>query len=77
MAGVFAALLALSRLEISKDERLTEHAGQHAERYSKAIELLASDDVSTQLGGLYSLEALARPDVLPWHCRGASQHLRA
>lgn len=67
VAGIATALTAVSALYFSTQSlRSTEkqyelaQQGQVTDRFGKAVEQLGSDEVDVQLGGIYSLERLAR-----------------
>jgi Pentapeptide repeats (8 copies) len=56
MAAIASLLLGLRTYRLSR-------SGQYTDRYSRAVDQLGSDQLSSRLGGVYALERLARDSV--------------
>lgn len=60
VGGVFLLLSGMAGVYFTLRQVAVAHSGQITDRFSRAIEHLASADVPIRLGGLYALERIAR-----------------
>jgi hypothetical protein len=66
LGGLGALVAVLSTLYFSARTLRLNRRGQLTERFTKAIELIGSDNVAIRLGGVYALEAIGW-DSPGWH----------
>ncbi|MFN0030295.1 MAG: pentapeptide repeat-containing protein [Acidimicrobiales bacterium] len=63
VAAIAAAFVAWGRIELSRREDLRASREHVSERFTKAIEQLGNDHQDIRLGGIYSLEGVARDSI--------------
>lgn len=60
LAAAFLAVATLGRYELTRMGHGLATSGQITERFVRAVEMLSSDSIDTRLGGIYSLERVAK-----------------